>query len=61
MFATKVFNRQIAGLLSSSRSGTVGAIVTIMLVTFVAHFVFFPLFGLYEDDYILTLPTMDWS
>src|SRR5258708_7246894 len=32
-----------------------------MLVTFVAHFVFFPLFGIYDDDYILTLPTMGWS
>jgi hypothetical protein len=61
MFATKVFNRQIAEFFSSSRSGTVGAVVTIMVVTFIAHFVFFPLFGLYEDDYILTLPTMDWS
>jgi hypothetical protein len=37
------------------------AVFVIMLVTFVAHFVFFPLFGLYEDDYILTLPTMNYS
>jgi hypothetical protein len=44
-----------------SKIETAKAIVTILLVTFVAHFVFFPLFGLYEDDYILTLPKMDWS
>lgn len=37
------------------------AVVAIMLVAFVAHFVFFPLFGIYDDDYILTLPTMSWS
>jgi hypothetical protein len=61
MFATKEGNRQIAGFLSWSKSGTWEAIVTIGLLTFIAHFVFFPLFGLYEDDYILTLPTMGWS
>src|SRR3982074_3083775 len=33
----------------------------ISIIAFLAHFVFFPLFGLYEDDYILTLPTMSWS
>src|ERR1700747_362922 len=36
-------------------------IFVIMSVTFLAHFVFFPLFGIYEDDYILTLPTMNYS
>jgi hypothetical protein len=36
-------------------------IFVIMSVTFLAHFVFFPLFGIYEDDYILTLPTMHYS
>jgi hypothetical protein len=61
MFATKVGNPQIATILSSWISGTWEAIVTIMLVTFVAHFVFFPLFGIYSDDYILTLPTMGRS
>jgi hypothetical protein len=33
----------------------------IVLVAFCAHFVLFPQFGLYEDDYILTLPVMKWS
>jgi hypothetical protein len=37
------------------------AVFVVMLVTFLAHFVFYPFFGLYEDDYILTLPTMDLS
>jgi hypothetical protein len=37
------------------------AVATVMLVAFAAHFVFFPSFGIYEDDYILTLPTMSWS
>ena len=37
------------------------AAFVVSLVTFIAHFVFFPFFGLYEDDYLLTLPTMSWS
>lgn len=61
MFSTKVGNRQIAGFSSTSKFGTGEAVVTIMLVTFIAHFVFFPFFGIYDDDYILTLPTMGWS
>jgi hypothetical protein len=42
--------------------GEIGkAVFVIFLVTFAAHFVFFPLFGLYEDDYLYTLPTMNFS
>jgi hypothetical protein len=37
------------------------AFVVILLVTFFAHFVLFPQFGIYEDDYILTLPVMKSS
>ena len=37
------------------------ALLTMLLITFFAHFVLFPQFGIYEDDYILTLPVMKWS
>jgi hypothetical protein len=61
MFATRDRDRQIARFLSWWKSGAREAIVSICLVAFIAHFLFFPLFGLYSDDYILTLPTMAWS
>jgi len=37
------------------------AVFVVLSVTFVAHFVFYPLFGLYEDDYIITLDKMNLS
>jgi hypothetical protein len=37
------------------------AVFAIMALAFIAHFIFFPLFGLYEDDYIYTLPPMNFS
>ena len=37
------------------------AFMAMFLITFFAHFVLFPQFGIYEDDYILTLPVMKWS
>jgi hypothetical protein len=46
----------------SSRFTEIAKVIfVIMLVTLLAHFVFFPLFGIYEDDYVLTLPTMNYS
>jgi hypothetical protein len=37
------------------------AFPALLLITFFAHFILFPLFGIYEDDYILTLPGMKCS
>jgi hypothetical protein len=37
------------------------AFLVLSLITFFAHFVLFPSFGIYEDDYILTLPGMKCS
>lgn len=46
----------------SRRFSEIGkAVFIILVVTFAAHFIFFPLFGIYEDDYIYTLPTMNFS
>jgi hypothetical protein len=33
----------------------------ILLITLFAHFILLSRFGIYEDDYILTLPAMKWS
>jgi len=32
----------------------------VCLVAFIAHFIFLPDFGLYEDDLIYVLPTLPW-
>jgi hypothetical protein len=46
---------------TARQTGWPQATFAIAAIAFLAHFVLFPLFGLYEDDYILTLPTMSWS
>jgi hypothetical protein len=37
------------------------AFLAILLIAFFAHFILFPQFGIYEDDYILTLPLTNIS
>jgi hypothetical protein len=41
-------------------SGSALACVVVCLVVFIAHFLFLPDFGLYEDDLIYVLPTLPW-
>jgi hypothetical protein len=52
---------QTSDTVTAKKSGLPEAVFAMATISFLAHFVFFPLFGLYEDDYILTLPTMSWS
>jgi hypothetical protein len=42
------------------RGGTSVACLVVCIVVFIAHFIFLPDFGLYEDDLIYVLPTLKW-
>jgi hypothetical protein len=61
MLVAREKTAQVANALTVRKPGAAEATFAIATITFLGHFVFFPLFGLYEDDYILTLPTMSWS